>query len=305
MYVARRLLEVIPVLIAVTFIVFASVRLVPGDPARTIAGLEASDEAVEGVRRQLGLDQPLLVQYGRFLANAVLRGDLGQSFYFGTPVASEVASRFAATVTLAVAGIAASVLLGVLAGVGAAVMRGSVYDRGILVFALAGVSVPSFWLATMLILLFSVQWGLLPAGGYGTPAHLVLPTLTLGLFGAGLIARLTRSSVLEVLQQDYVRTARAKGLPTRHVLFKHALKNALIPVVTVVGLQFGAFLSRAVVAETVFGLPGVARLTVTAVLDRDFPLIQGAVLSLAVVFIVLNLAVDLLYSVVDPRVRYS
>jgi len=303
-YVLRRLLEAVPVLIAVTFIVFVSVRLIPGDPARTIAGLEASDATVEAIRTDLGLDRPLLAQYLTFMSRLV-SGDLGTSYYYDTPVVGEVLRRFPATLYLAVAGLAISIILGVGIGTLSAVLRGSWADRGTLVFAIAGVSMPSFWLALLLIIVFAINLGWLPAGGYGTWRHMVLPSLTLGLFGAGTIARLTRSSVLEVLRQDYVRTAHSKGLPFRVVLGKHVLRNALVPVITLLGLQLGAFLSRAVVTETVFGWPGIARLTVTAVLDRDFPLIQGSVLWLALVFIATNLAVDLVYAAIDPRIRYA
>ncbi|HEX7002959.1 MAG TPA: ABC transporter permease [Trueperaceae bacterium] len=304
MYLARRLLEIIPVLFAVTFIVFVSVRLIPGDPARTIAGLEASAETVRAIREDLGLDQPLLSQYVVFLKNAI-GGDLGESYYYGTEVVDEVLRRFPATLLLAISGLAVSVLVGMFVGTLSAVNKGSLMDRGTLIFAIGGISMPSFWLALILIIIFAVKLQWLPAGGYGTWQHLVLPAITLGLFGAGTIARLTRSSVLEVLRQDYVRTARSKGLPGQVILLKHALKNALIPVITVLGLQLGAFLSRAVVTETVFGWPGIARLTVTAVLDRDFPLIQGTVLWLAIVFIAANLLVDLVYSLIDPRIRYA
>lgn len=304
MYVLRRLLEAVPVLIAVTFIVFVSVRLIPGDPARTIAGLEASDATVEAIRTDLGLDRPVLGQYLTFMGG-LLRGDLGTSYYYDVPVLEEVLRRFPATLYLALAGLAISIVIGVGIGTVSAVLRGTWLDRGTLVFAIAGVSMPSFWLALVLIIVFAVNLGWLPAGGYGTWRHLVLPSLTLGLFGAGTIARLTRSSVLEVLKQDYVRTARSKGLPFRAVLGKHALRNALVPVITLLGLQLGAFLSRAVVTETVFGWPGIARLTVTAVLDRDFPLIQGSVLWLAIVFIATNLLVDLVYAVIDPRIRHA
>lgn len=304
MYVVQRLIGSIPVFILVTFIVFVSVRLIPGDPARTIAGPDATDEVVAAIRSDLGLDEPLLKQYMQFLGKAAV-GDLGRSYYYHTPVITEVLSRFPATAYLAIAGLVTSVVLGMGLGALSAANRGKPLDRLALVFSTAGISLPSFWLSLLLILLFAVQWRLLPAGGYGTWRHYILPSLTLGLFGAGTIARLARSSILEVLEQDYVRTARAKGLPGRLVFFKHALKNALIPVVTVLGLQFGAFLSRAVVTETVFGWPGIARLTVTAVLSRDFPLVQGAVLWLALVFILANLAVDLMYSVLDPRLRYG
>ena len=304
MYTLRRLLEAVPVILAVSFIVFVSVRLVPGDPARAIAGMEANDETVEAIRADLGLDQPLLQQYGVFLSHAI-RADLGESYYYGTPVMPEVLRRFPATAELAVAGLFLSILIGVGLGTLSAVFRGSFMDRGVLVFAIAGVSMPSFWLALLLIIFFAVDLKWLPAGGYGSFRHLVLPAVTLGLFGAGTIARLTRSSMLEVLNQDYIRTARSKGVGPNALLWKHALRNALIPVITVLGLQLGAFLSRAVVTETVFGWPGVARLTVTAVLDRDFPLIQGTVLWLALVFIATNLVVDLAYSVIDPRIRYG
>lgn len=304
MYVLRRLFEAVPVILAVTFIVFVSVRLIPGDPARTIAGLEASDATVEAIREDLGLDRPVLAQYLTFMSHLVT-GDLGTSYYYGTPVTQEVLRHFPATLWLALAGLALSILIGVGIGTISAVKRGTWLDRGTLVFAIAGVSMPSFWLALVLIIVFAVNLGWLPAGGYGTWRHMILPSLTLGLFGAGTIARLTRSSVLEVLRQDYVRTARSKGLPSRVVLGKHALRNAMVPVVTLLGLQLGAFLSRAVVTETVFGWPGIARLTVTAVLDRDFPLIQGSVLWLALVFIATNLFVDLVYAVIDPRIRYA
>lgn len=304
MYVLRRLFEAVPVILAVTFIVFVSVRLIPGDPARTIAGLEADDATVEAIREDLGLDRPVLAQYLTFMSHLVT-GDLGTSYYYDAPVTEEVLRRFPATLWLALAGLGLSILIGVGIGTISAVMRGTWLDRGTLVFAIAGVSMPSFWLALVLIIVFAVNLGWLPAGGYGTWRHMILPSLTLGLFGAGTIARLTRSSVLEVLRQDYVRTARSKGLPFRVVLGKHALRNAMVPVVTLLGLQLGAFLSRAVVTETVFGWPGIARLTVTAVLDRDFPLIQGSVLWLAVVFIAANLLVDLVYAVIDPRIRYA
>jgi len=303
-YVLRRLLEAVPVLIAVTFIVFVSVRLVPGDPARTIAGPEAGDATVEAIRKDLGLDRPVLAQYVTFMAR-ISTGDLGNSYYYKTPVLQEVLRRFPATLYLAAAAIVISLVIGIGIGTLSAVMRGSLADRGTLIFAIAGVSMPSFWLALILIIVFAVNLGWLPAGGYGTWRHLILPALTLGLFGAGTIARFTRSSILEVLQQDYVRTARSKGLRFRAVLRKHVLRNALIPVITLLGLQLGAFLSRAVVTETVFGWPGIARVTVTAVLDRDFPLIQGTVLWLALVFIVTNLVVDVLYSLIDPRIRYA
>lgn len=291
-------------LLAVSFIVFVSVRLVPGDPARVIAGPDASDELLADIRADLGLDRPVISQYITYLAN-VLRGNLGKSYYYNTPVTKEVMSRFPATAYLALAGFAFSVVLGVGLGAVSAIMRGTPLDRGALIVATAGISLPSFWISLLMIILFAVQLKWLPAGGYGTWRHAVLPALTLGLFGAGTIARLARSSILEVLQLDFVRTAKAKGLAPRAVFWKHVVRNALIPIVTILGLQLGAFLSRAVVTEQVFAWPGIARLTVSAVLTRDFPLIQGTVLWLAVVFIASNLLVDLLYSTLDPRLRYA
>lgn len=291
-------------LLAVSFIVFVSVRLVPGDPARVIAGPDASDELLADIRADLGLDRPVISQYITYLAN-VSRGNLGKSYYYNTPVTKEVMSRFPATAYLALAGFAFSVVLGVGLGAVSAIMRGTPLDRGALIVATAGISLPSFWISLLMIILFAVQLKWLPAGGYGTWRHAVLPALTLGLFGAGTIARLARSSILEVLQLDFVRTAKAKGLAPRAVFWKHVVRNALIPIVTILGLQLGAFLSRAVVTEQVFAWPGIARLTVSAVLTRDFPLIQGTVLWLAVVFIASNLLVDLLYSTLDPRLRYA
>lgn len=304
MYFVKRTLRALPVLLAVSFIVFVSVRLVPGDPARVIAGPDASDELLADIRADLGLDRPVISQYITYLAN-VLRGNLGKSYYYNTPVTKEVMSRFPATAYLALAGFAFSVVLGVGLGAVSAIMRGTPLDRGALIVATAGISLPSFWISLLMIILFAVQLKWLPAGGYGTWRHAVLPALTLGLFGAGTIARLARSSILEVLQLDFVRTAKAKGLAPRAVFWKHVVRNALIPIVTILGLQLGAFLSRAVVTEQVFAWPGIARLTVSAVLTRDFPLIQGTVLWLAVVFIASNLLVDLLYSTLDPRLRYA
>ncbi len=303
-YVLRRILQMVPVLLIVSFIVFVSVRMIPGDPARMIAGLEASEEVVQNIRQQLGLDQPILTQYVRFL-QGLLTGDLGTSLYFKTPVFTELATRLPNTLKLAFSGTLFAALIGVTGGILSAVYRGSILDNVAIIFSLAGVSMPSFWLALLFIQLFSVKLGWLPSSGSGTWQHLVLPALTLGMYGAGRIARLTRSSMLEVLSADYVRTARAKGLANYIVIYKHAFMSAIIPVVTVIGLEFGGFLGKAVIAETVFAWPGVARLIVEAVLQRDFPLIQGGVLWLAFGFTLINLVVDVLYGFLDPRIRYS
>ncbi len=303
-YVLRRLALAIPTLIGVTVVVFALIRLVPGDPARLVLGLQASEEEVQRLRGQLGLDQPLRVQYVRFLGRLV-RGDLGRSVVTGEPVVREIAARLPATVQLAVASTVVAAAVGVTAGVVSATRQYAWLDYLVMTVALFGISLPVFWLGLMLMLLFSVHLRWLPAGGYGTPAHLVLPTVTLAAFSVAIIARMTRSSLLEVLHQDYVRTAWAKGLSARAVVLRHALKNALIPVVTVIGLQFGGLLGGAILTETVFAWPGMGRLLVGAIVARDYPVVQGAVLVFAALFTLVNLAVDVLYAYVDPRIHYG
>lgn len=303
-YILRRLALAVPTLVGVTVVVFALIRLVPGDPARLVLGLQASEEEVQRLRVQLGLDQPLPVQYVRFLGR-MLQGDLGRSVVTGEPVAREIAARLPATVQLAVASTLVATAAGVAAGVVSATRQYSWLDYLVMTVALAGISLPVFWLGLMLMLLFSVHLRWLPAGGYGTPAHLVLPTVTLAAFSVAIIARMTRSSLLEVLHQDYVRTAWAKGLGSRAVVLRHALKNALIPVVTVIGLQFGGLLGGAILTETVFAWPGMGRLLVGAIVARDYPVVQGAVLVFAALFTLVNLAVDVLYAYVDPRIHYG
>ncbi len=303
-YVLRRLALAVPTLVGVTVVVFALIRLVPGDPARLVLGLQASEEEVQRLRVQLGLDQPLPVQYARFLGR-LLQGDLGRSVVTGEPVAREIASRLPATVQLAVASTLLATATGVGAGVLSATRQYSWLDYLVMTVALFGISLPVFWLGLMLMLLFSVHLRWLPAGGYGTPVHLVLPTVTLAAFSVAIIARMTRSSLLEVLGQDYVRTAWAKGLSSRAVVLRHALKNALIPVVTVIGLQFGGLLGGAILTETVFAWPGMGRLLVGAIVARDYPVVQGVVLVFAALFTLVNLAVDVLYAYVDPRIHYG
>ncbi|MDR7554088.1 MAG: ABC transporter permease [Armatimonadota bacterium] len=303
-YIATRLLLAVPVVFGVAFVVFAMVRVIPGDPAQVIAGEAATREFVEAVRRELGLDRPLLVQFAAFTAN-LLRGDLGRSVRSRAPVTHELWARIPNTVTLALAGLAVAVSVGIAAGVVSAMRPYSVIDTLVMLAALLGLSMPVFWSGLMMILVFAVWLGWLPAVGTGTPLHLVLPAVTLGLATAAIIARMTRSSMLEVLRADYVRTARAKGLAERVVVNRHAFRNALIPVITVVGLQMGTLLSGAVLTESVFAWPGIGRLLVEGVLARDYPVVQGAVLVVAFAFAVVNLVVDVLYAVVDPRIRYE
>jgi len=300
--VAQRILIGIPTLIVVSVLVFGIIRLIPGDPARILAGDFATDEIVAELRARWQLDRPYHVQYAVYAAR-LLQGDLGQSIASSSPVGPEMAERFRSTLVLAVAGIILSILFGGVAGIVAATRPNSLVDYLSTILALTGVSTPIFWSGLILILLFSVILGWLPSGGTGTWAHLVLPAVSLGLFGAGVIARQTRSGMLEVLGQEYVRTARAKGLAERWVVLKHALKNALIPVITIVGLQFGRLLGGAILTETVFAWPGMGRYLIEAIGQRDYPAIQGVILAFSVSFVVINLLVDLSYGLADPRVR--
>lgn len=303
-YVLKRLLLALPVLLGVSVVVFVAIRLIPGDPALLMAGQAATQEVVQQIRTSLGLDQPLPVQYLYFLRN-VIRGDLGRSLFNGAPVVEELAQRFPRTVRLALASILVASLIGIPSGVFAATRRSSWVDTLVMVVALAGVSVPVFWLGLNLMLVFSVRLQWLPAFGYETWRHLLLPSVTLGAASAAIVARMTRSAMLEVLSQEYVRTARAKGLGERVVVNRHALRNALIPVVTILGLQLGTLLSGAVLTETVFAWPGIGRLLVEAVLARDYPVIQGATQLIAATFVALNVLVDVLYGLLDPRIRYE
>jgi peptide/nickel transport system permease protein len=297
-----RLLAGLPALLIVTALVFGIVRLIPGDPARILAGEYATDQVVRELRQRWQLDRPLPVQYGVYLGG-LLRGDLGRSTATSLPVAPELLERFLRTVQLATAAILIAAGVGGLAGVVGAVRRASLADYVATVLALAGVSTPIFWSGLILILLFAVWLPWLPAGGSGTLAHLVLPAVSLGLFGAGVIARQTRSAMLETLGEEFVRTARAKGLAERRVVYKHALKNALIPIVTVLGDQFGRLLGGAILTETVFSWPGMGRYLIEAIGMRDYAVIQAIILVFAVSFLVVNLIVDVSYSLLDPRVR--
>ncbi|MFO7956285.1 MAG: ABC transporter permease [Candidatus Brocadiia bacterium] len=307
-YVARRLGFLLLVALFVSFLTFSLLRLAPGDPAELIAigkfGENVTAEQVEQVRRQRGFDAPLVVQYGRWCARAA-RGDLGESVVSGRPVAREMLSRLPATMELAGAALLVSLLVGVPAGMVCAARRGGAVDAAARGGALLGVSVPHFWLALLLILVFSLRLGWLPSFGSGGAAHLILPAVTVGVGMSALTTRVTRSSAVEVLSQPYVRTARAKGLNERIVLWKHVLKNSLIPTVTVLGLQFGRVLEGAVIVETVFGRPGIGRLLVSSVFARDFAVVQGCVLLFAAIFVTVNLLVDVAYAWLDPRIHYG
>ncbi len=303
-YVIKRLLSTIPVLIGISLIVFLLLRALPGDPAQVIAGEMATKEAVESIRAQLGLDKPLYVQYAIFLSGlAVL--DLGKSARTGQPVISEIWSRLPNTILLAVVSTAIACLLGIPAGVFSSVKHYTLADYVVMVLALFGISMPVFWLGLMFIILFSVKLHLLPAGGIGTFSHLILPSLTLAFFSTAFITRMTRSSMLEVMDQEYIITARSKGLLEKVVVFKHALRNAFIPIITVIGLQFGSLLGGAVLTETVFAWPGIGRLIVDSILARDYPVVQGVVLIFALLYIFVNLVVDILYAYIDPRIHYD
>jgi peptide/nickel transport system permease protein len=302
-YIARRLIVSIPMLLGLTVIVFSMMHLLPGDPAEVIlAQSGARPEAVARLRLQLGLDQPLPVQYGRFLGG-LLRGDLGSSLFTNRPVSEIVAQNLPSTMELAGAAMLLAVLLGTTLGILAAVHQGSWVDHLTMTLAVLSLAMPGFWLALLLIYLFSLYLGWLPSGGQGTWQQLVLPASVLGANSAATIARLVRSSLLEVLQQEYIVTARAKGLRERMVLLRHALKNALVPVITVIGLQFGFLLGGTVVMETVFARQGLGRVAVDAILYKDLPVVQGVVLLVAAIYLVVNLLVDISYAFIDPRIR--
>jgi ABC-type dipeptide/oligopeptide/nickel transport system permease component len=304
LYVARRLLTLIPILLGVSLLTFAIAKLTPGDPAVLILGQNATPDSVAALRAQLGLDDPVLVQYGRFVWNA-LRGDLGTSFRGQTSVTGEILARLPSTLELTLSAMLLAIVGGVGIGVVAATAQRRWVDTLSMVAALVGLSVPSFWLAILLILVFGVQLRWVSVTGGSGLKDLLLPSFTLALGPAAVLARLTRSSILEVLREDYVRTARAKGLNERAVTLVHVLRNALIPVVTVVGLQFAGLLGGAVFIENVFARPGLGRFAVNAIASRDYPQIQGLVLFAATVYVLLNLAVDMLYGMIDPRIRYD
>jgi peptide/nickel transport system permease protein len=300
-YFTRRLLQSLIVLLGVSFVVFFILHLT-GDPALVLLPPDASPEDVRRFREAMGFNDPFFVQYGRFLGGA-LRGDFGQSIRHGESAFHLVVERMPATFELAGAALLIALALAIPAGIVSAVRRNSLLDYVSTVVALLGQSMPTFWLGIMLILLFSVQFHLLPSSGRGTLEHLILPAVTLGLFTTARITRLTRSGMLEVLGQDYIRTARAKGVSDPPVVWKHALKNAAIPIVTIVGIELGTLLGGSVITETIFAWPGVGRLSVQAIANRDYPVVQAAVFLLATTFVVVNLMVDVVYTYLDPRIR--
>ena len=303
-YTIKRILQVIPVLLIISFICFMMLRLVPGDPVANMLGVNASKEAIAAQRAELGLDKPLLTQYGDFLVKA-LQGDLGKSITTRRPVIDEIAQRYPATLKLALGATVFAAVVGITFGVLSAVKQNKLTDNVIMVFSLLSVSTPSFFLALVMMLLFSIHLGWLPSMGLRTPLHYVLPIITLGMQSVGLIARTTRSSMLEVLRQDYIRTSRSRGISQAVIVMRHAFKNALIPVVTVVGLRFGGLLAGSMLVEAVFSVPGIGRFMVDGVLKRDYPVVQGTVLVLATTFVLVNLAVDLIYALIDPRIKYD
>ena len=331
-YILKRLLQLIPVILGVTIIAFSLIHIAPGDPARTMLGQHATQKEINEIRDKYGLDEPIIVQYVIWLSD-VIRGDLGRSIITNDLVINEISSRFPNTIELAITAMLFAILIGGLAGIISASRQYSVTDYTVMGVALFGISMPVFWLGIMLMMIFGVILGWLPIGGridlfipyqritgfliidsiitLNFPAlissikHLILPAIALGTIPMAMIARVTRSSMLEVLRQDFIRTERAKGLSERAVIYKHAVRNAMVPVVTVIGLNFGLLLAGAILTETVFSWPGLGRLVVEAVYERDYPLVVGCILFFAVVFVIVNLITDILYTYIDPRIKYE
>lgn len=304
-YIMRRVALAIPLILVVVTIVFLMLRLgLPGDPAQIMAGDRATPELIEQIRKNLGLDRSILEQYIIFLRNAA-QGDLGRSVKFREPVVDVILKAFPYTLILTLTSVTVGTFFGILFGMITALKRATWIDNFATVIVVFFYSIPTFWLGLMLILIFSVGLRILPVQGVGTPQHFILPTLNLAVGQVALIARLTRSGMIEVLNADYIRTARAKGLSERSVVMRHTLKNVLIPIVTVVGLSFGALLGGAIITESIFGLPGVGSLAIDAIHNRDYPMIQGTVLLVAITFIFVNLFVDILYAFIDPRIHYE
>ena len=301
-YVLNRILQVLPVIVGVLIISFVLMVVLPGDPVLSMVGERYDESTVEIMRKKLNLDKPLMVRMGMFFGD-IIKGDLGNSFISGRPVVKEILEKLPNTLVLAVGAMVVAVLVGVFLGMATSLFPGSWFDKTIMVLALTGVSAPVFWTGLVFMLFFGVYLGWLPPTGYGGIEHVLLPAFTLGLRSAAQIARLTRSAMLDTLGQDYIRTAQSKELPWWKILIKHALPNSMIPVLTVIGTDFGSYLSGAVLTESIFGWPGVGRLALGAIMSRDFPVVQGTVLFMAMMFICVNLIVDILYGVIDPRLR--
>jgi ABC-type dipeptide/oligopeptide/nickel transport system permease component len=303
-YLVRRLLLTIPVLFGVATLVFTLIHLVPGDPAQSMLGEGASQEEIIRLRASLGLDEPPLAQYRSFLGG-VIRGDLGSSFRYNTPVTTQILDRLPNTAVLAVAAMLVAIAVAIPLGILAAVFRGTAIDHAAMATALAGISMPNFWLGPLLAILFAVQLGWLPVSGTGSVWHLVLPAGTLGAALAAILARMTRASLLEELRELYVLAAQARGLSRGRAILRHAFRNSLIPIVTIIGLQFGAVLTGTIITETIFAWPGVGRLLIQAINFRDYPLVQGCILFISVTYVAMNLITDLTYGFLDPRIRYE
>jgi len=301
-YVFRRIIMMIPVIIGVTFFVFFVMKLAPGDPARMVAGADASDEDIQQIRTDLGLDRSVPLQYLSYMYKLV-QGDMGKSFSSRKSVSQEIAARFPATGWLALCGMVVGILIAIPIGILSATRQYSVADNVSMVLALIGVSMPNFWLGLLLIIIFALQLGILPSSGSGSLESIILPAITLGVGQAANLTRTTRSSMLEVIRQDYIRTVRAKGVNEKNVIRKHALTNALIPVITVIGLQFGTLLGGAVITETVFAWPGIGRLLIDSIKKKDEPMVLGCLIVFAVCFSLVNLLVDILYAYIDPRIK--
>ena len=303
-YFVRRILETITLMLIISIFVFMFIHLLPGDPAKTLAGVEATVEEVEAIREEWGLNDPLIVQYGNYMKD-LLRGDMGRSLKSSTPVTELILSRFQYTIQLVLAGVLWAPALGIFIGVMCAIKRGKAFDLGGMLFAIAGLSAPGFWVGLMLIQVFAVNLGWLPSGGLDSWKSLVLPSVVMGLGIMAVLARYSRSSMLETLREDYVRTARAKGQKESVVMFRHAFKNSLIQVVTILGLQIGGLLSGSVITETIFSIPGMGRLLVDSIAYRDYPAIQGLLMIFSLQYVLINLLVDLLYGVINPKIRYD
>ncbi len=310
--ILRRLLSALPILLIVSLITFAMIHLIPGDPATAIAGLSATPQQVAAIRHDLGLDQPLAEQFVRWYAN-LLHGDLGRSLLLGQPVLQATLYRLPVTIGLSLYALVITLAIGLITGVVAALRQNTWVDQAAMMFAMIGISLPNFYLGLLMIILFSVDLGWLPSGGYvpllddplGWLAGMTMPAVSLALLLVGLLARITRSTMLEVLRQDYIRTARAKGLPRRQVVVKHALSNAMIPIVTVIGIIVSLLISGSVVTETLFSIPGIGQLLTSAVLNRDYPMVQGGLLIVTALLVLVNIGVDIVYAFLDPRVHYD
>ncbi|MBN2899850.1 MAG: ABC transporter permease [Clostridia bacterium] len=302
-YIMRRIVMLIPVIFGVAFIVFFLLYITPGDPARIILGDQAPEEAVLELRSEMGLDDPFIVQFGTYTYNLIVKQDIGKSYVTKRPVIEEILNVFPATLKLSASAVALALVVGIPFGIISAIKQYSIFDSITMMMALVGISMPVFWLGLLLILLFSVHLGWLPSSGYTTLDAMILPAIALGAQSIAIITRMTRSSMLEVIRMDYIRTARSKGQLEKIVILKHALGNALIPIITIAGLQFGRLLGGAVLTESIFSIPGIGRLMVESIKMRDYPVVQGGVLFVAISFSLVNLLVDLLYAYVDPRIK--